>query len=261
MRKRRRPSKFLKKNAPSILTFLAVGGMVGTVILAVKETPKALQLLEEEREDKGEELTKFETVVVAAPVYLPAAAMGFGTVMCIVGANVLNKRRQAALVSAYGMLENSYREYRKYVNKVYGEGASDAIENEIAKDKLCDMKPSVDKSLFYLPFYDRYFESTLEDVLTAQYHFNRNFVLRGYANFNELLDFHELEHIPGGDDIGWSMEAGDAFYGYHWVDFHNQLVTNEEGTEFYSIHMPFHPTADYIEMDDYYSDAYALSQK
>ena len=38
----------------------------------VKATPKALSLLEQAKEEKGEELTKLETVKIAGPAYIPS---------------------------------------------------------------------------------------------------------------------------------------------------------------------------------------------
>ena len=39
--------RFLKKNASNILTFTSSLGFIGTIILAVKATPKAMKKLEE----------------------------------------------------------------------------------------------------------------------------------------------------------------------------------------------------------------------
>ena len=39
--------KFVSKNAPAILTGIGIAGMVTTTVLAVKATPKAIDLLKE----------------------------------------------------------------------------------------------------------------------------------------------------------------------------------------------------------------------
>lgn len=229
------------------MLILAVGGVIATAVFAGLETPKALTLLELEREEKGEELSKVETMIIAFPVYVPAIAMGTATIVCILGANALSRRQQASLISAYGMIESSYKEYRKKVTELYGENADREVAKEIAKDRIVDAPKSAENTnLFYLPFYDGYFESTLEDVILAEYHFNRNFTLRGYASFNELLAFLDLEPIGGGDDIGWSLDAGFAFYGYQWVDFEHHDIVTEDGRTVYEIFLPFIPTCDYL---------------
>ena len=56
---------FAKRNASTVLTCLGGVGVVATTVLAVKATPKALQLIEEEKQKKGEELSKWEVVKTA----------------------------------------------------------------------------------------------------------------------------------------------------------------------------------------------------
>lgn len=102
--------------------------------MSVKATPKAIKLLEESEKDKGEKLTKIEVVKTVAPAYIPAAILGISTIACIFGANILSKNNQAALASAYAILDRSYKEYRNKVSELYGEEAEDRVKNEIAND-------------------------------------------------------------------------------------------------------------------------------
>ena len=242
---------FLKRNAPTILTCIGAGGVIGTAVLAVRATPKALQRIEVARDDKGEELTTLEVVQVAGTAYLPAVLMGLSTMACIFGANAINQKRQAALISAYTMLDSSYKEYKNKVKELYGEGATEDVEKAIVKDKYSRLKdkPSGEKVLFYEDHYGKFFESTIEDVLSAEYHFNRNFVLRGYAALNEFLEFLGVGPVKGGDAVGWSIVAGGMYYGYSWVDFTHQLVVTDDGLECYAIDYPFPPTEDYLDLD------------
>ena len=128
-----RPNAFVKKHGSTILTTLGVVGVIGTTVAAVKETPKALMLLNEAKKEKGEELTVIEKVKVAGPVYIPSVIIGTSTIACIIGSNVLNKRHQAALLSAYTMLDQSYKEYKDKVIDLYGEETDEKIEEEISK--------------------------------------------------------------------------------------------------------------------------------
>ena len=68
--------RFLKRNAPTILTGLGAFGVVATAVTAVRATPKAMQLIECAEEEKGEKLTVLETVQVAGPVYIPSVLTG-----------------------------------------------------------------------------------------------------------------------------------------------------------------------------------------
>ena len=89
--------QFWHRNGSTILTVLGGVGVVVTSVLAVKATTKAMRLINEAEQEKGEELTKWEIVQSAGPVYLPSLVMGIATIACIFGANVIGRRQQAAL--------------------------------------------------------------------------------------------------------------------------------------------------------------------
>lgn len=118
----------------TLLTCIGAIGVIGTSVMSVKATPKAIKLLEESEKEKGEKLTKIEVVKTVAPAYIPAAILGISTIACIFGANILSKNNQAALASAYAILDRSYKEYRNKVSELYGEEAEDRVKNEIAND-------------------------------------------------------------------------------------------------------------------------------
>lgn len=248
---------YFKKNGSTILTGIAAIGTVGTAVLAVRATPKALECIRREEEAKEENLTAVEIIRYAGPHYIPAILIGTSAIACMFGANALNKKQQASLISAYAMLDQSYRQYRNKVINLYGNDADVSITDSIAKDEydnaeLC-FNPSEEDNLvlFYDDFSKRFFEKTKEQVLLAEYHFNRNFVLFCYATLNQFYEMLGIPGIEGGDDLGWSMYAGDEFYGYHFVDFNHQLIIDSDGDsdpeEFYKIMMPFPPTADYLD--------------
>lgn len=248
---------FVKRNLPTILTSVAAVGVVATAVASAKATPKAIKLLEVAEKEKGEELTKFEKVKVAAPVYIPSAIIGTATIACVFGSDIINRRRQAALISAYTVLDQSYKAYRDKVKDVLGEETDTHIMGEIAKDKFEEVKETFDiikreekderTKLFYEEYSGRYFESTMDDVIEAEYHFNRNFALRDYADLNELYSFLGLPETEYGATVGWGRYAGESVYGYQWVDFCHVKEYMDDGTEYYRIAIPFGPTADYLD--------------
>lgn len=247
---------FIKRNSATILTFVGGIGVITTAALSVKATPKAVQLLEQAKKEKGEELTKTEVIKVAWKPYIPAVASGVGTLMCIFGANVLNKRSQAALVSAYAMIDSSYKEYKQKLKELYGEEAHEKIVDAIAAEKAKEVgvrAPSfVDNCVLYTDescgapvlFYDewskRYFETTIEQVITAEYHLNRNFILRGFTVLNEFYDFLGIEPTKYGSELGWTVE--DEIY---WVEFNHRKVTLDDGLEVIIIETPWGPSTDW----------------
>lgn len=218
-----------------MLTCVGGVGVIATSVLAVKATPKAMKRLEQAKEEKGENLTKLEAVQIAAPAYIPAVVVGASTIACIFGANVLNKRQQASMASAYALLDQSYKEYKGKVQELFGEDANEKINEAIARDKYDKDKviESEDDGgrLFYDSFSGRYFESTIDKVQHAEYQINRDLSMRDWATVNEFYDYLGLDGISGGDDLGWSTGMNFDYYWQSWIDFGHQKVPMPEGLE------------------------------
>ena len=245
---------FCKKNAGTILTYMGGAGAVVTTVMAVKATPKAMRILENAKEAKGDDLTKVEIVKATAPTYIPTVVVGVASLACIFGANVLNKRQQAALMSAYALVDKSYKEYKDKLKELYGEETHQDIVNAIAVEKAgdvyvhseclctsCDLATEEndgEPKLFYDEHSGRYFEATIERVMQAEYHLNRNFTLRGYAYLNEFYEFLGIETNDYGAVLGWAVND-DQIY---WVDFNHRKVKMEGGLEAYIIETPYEPT-------------------
>ena len=224
---------FFKRNGSTVLTCAGAVGVVATSVLAVKATPKAMVLLKEAKKEKGEELTTAEKAKTVAPAYIPAAISGVATIACIFGANVLNKKQQASLMSAYALLNTHYRDYKKKMTELYGEGAHEAVLNELAKDNYDEEKvqtsSEVEQKLFYDSFSGRYFESTIEKVQHAEYQINRDLNMREWATLNEFYEYLGIDPIPGGDDLGWSPGMNMDHYWQEWIDFgHTKTIVGDD---------------------------------
>lgn len=223
-----------------------------------KATPKALKKIETAEQEKGEELSKWETVKVAGTTYLPTILVGASTNACIFGSNILNKRQQASLASAYAFIDQTYKEYQNKVKELYGEETHQEIIDAIAAEKAENVGVDApgfvsngslyvddqcgENRLFYDEYGQRFFEATLEQVISAQYHLNRNYILRGYTVLNELYDFLGLEPTDYGDELGWI--ANDD--GKYWIEFNNRK-TNIRGIDCIVIEMPFAPDLEWQE--------------
>lgn len=240
---------FLRRNSATILTCVGAVGVVATSISAVKATPKASALLEKARKEKGEELTKLEKVINSFPAYIPTIITGTATIACIFGANIINKRTQATLMSAYALLDNSYREYKKKTDELYGEDAGKHIREEIAKDHYTgdDSLKDDDKELYYDFYSGRYFRSTPELVQWAEYETNRAMSVNGGVGLNEFYCFLGIEELPEYEDVGWSYGHMEAAYWHPWIEFDHEQTTIDDdmddngGLECTIVYMPFEP--------------------
>lgn len=240
----------LKRTSPTILSCIAAIGTVATAVLAVKATPKAIEYIQMNtgyNHDGVMEVPSKEEIVKATwKNYIPAVAVGLGTIVCILSANGLNRKQQATITSAYVLLENAYKEYKNKLKDIYGEETDTEVRKAVAKDNYTGDPDVTDgKLLFYDEYSNRYFERTMEEVIDAEYHLNREFILEGDVKLNK---FYELLGLPGtelGAVVGWDCESAAAFFGYQWIDFEHDLVVMDDGLECYIVHMPFAPTREF----------------
>lgn len=238
---------FIKRNASTILTCIGGAGVIVTAATAIKSTPKALKLLDDAKHEKQEDLTRIEKIKIVAPVYIPSILIGAGTLACIFGANVLNKRQQATIISAYTLLETSYKEYKNKVIEMYGEDADINVRKEVVKDKYDETNILVtdDKQLFYDEFSQRYFESTLEDVLRAEYTLNRMISVEYGVFLNDFYDLLGIEEVDYGNYMGWMdcQLVEDTWYS--WLDFIHTKVVMDDGLECTIITFSYEPVFDF----------------
>lgn len=240
-------SKFstgLRRSSPTILTALGIVGVVGTAAMAVRATPKALCLIKAKKDElETDKLTPMELVQTTWRCYIPSALIGIGTITCIIGIGVMDKRNQAALTSAYAMINESYKQYRQAAKKVYGKEADNKIHAEMAKDAMIasidwgyqvynmDMDPESEQLLFYDLISKKYFTTTMAAVLNAQYHVNRNLAVRGDCSLNEYLSFLGVDGVENGDEMGWDISYMIEEMECYWLDFDNQKTVLEDGLE------------------------------
>ena len=241
---------FLKRNSATILTCVGAAGVIATTVTAVKATPKAMMLLDKAKEEKGDDLTKLEVVKITAPVYIPSAVLGVSTLACIFGANVLSSRGQAALMSAYALVDSGYKDYRKKVDELYGEEAGTEVRAGIAKDKYEEQppaQPSDGKRLYYDYYSDRYFEAAPFAVQKAEYEVNRTLMMDDVVMLNEWYNQIGLKPLEHGDDFGWTTYANMDAYWQTWIDFHHEKVIMDDGLECIIISFAQDPYPDFEE--------------
>jgi len=207
------------KHSPEILTGIGIAGMLTTTVMAVKATPKALQLIEDEKEYLDvDELTPIETVKVAWKPYIPAAVTCVASVGCLIGASATNVKRNAALATAYKISETALAEYKEKVVETIGEKKEKAIREEIERDHLRENPVSKNQviitgkgtSLCYDPFNDRYFDSDMETIRRAINRLNHTMMtdMAMCASLNDFYDELGLSHTNIGDSIGWKIDWG-----------------------------------------------------
>ncbi len=242
-------SRFLKKNGGTIL---AIGASVGVVLTAIetgKATIKAEKLLELNAAEP--DYTTKEKVKDCWKFYLPATALGVGTIACILGSNALNKKQIASLTAAYMALGKTYQEYRQKVVENIGVEKEAEIREQIKEDKSAESTENgaEEKILCYEPFSNRYFHATMTDLYDAFYHLNREFAVEGYTSLNDLFNYLGLDFIPEKDNLGWCCDYLANEWEYYWIDFCCVQTKTDDGLEVYEVTAYEPPIHDYLDYD------------
>lgn len=208
----------LSRRSPEILTGIGIAGMIGTTVMAVKATPKALELIEERKKELHcDKLAPVEVVKTTWKCYIPAMITGTTSTACLIKAASINTRRNAALVTAYNLSKTALDEYKDKVVETIGEKKEKLIQDQIAKDKL-DANPVENHEVFitdkgttrcYDALFGRRFISSRDAIERAVNRINRMMVTNMYVSLNEFYRELELAPVDMGDILGWNFDDGE----------------------------------------------------
>ncbi|MGM9968864.1 MAG: DUF6353 family protein [Anaeroplasma sp.] len=207
------------KHAPQILVGVGIAGMATATVLAVKSTPKALQLMEEKKDEENKEkLEPLEVVKTTWKCYIPTAALMVLSTGCLIGSCSISTKRYAALAAAYKIAETGYNEYRDKVIETIGEEKEKEIKSKVAESRI-EKTPAKREdaiitghgdTLCYDNLSGRYFRSSPCEIKNAQnvlnsrmYNYNEM-----YVSLNDFYDEVGLERTKMGDRLGWNISSG-----------------------------------------------------
>lgn len=241
----------LKKHSPEILTGMGIIGMVGTVVLSVEATPKALVLMEEKKREinhdileeakangddvcqKVDKLKPIDVVKTTWRCYIPATVLGVASIGCLIGASSVNARRNAALAAAYTISETALKEYKSKVIETIGEKKTEKVESSVAQAKL-NSDPIEKKEIIItdkgdVTCYDvwsgRYFKSSMDELNRIVNELNKRMLdsYYGYISLNEFYEAVGLSATKVGNDLGWKLDGGRNLIE---LNFDSQIATD-----------------------------------
>lgn len=209
--------QFVSRRSPEILTGIGIAGMISTTVLAVKATPKAMELIEaKKREEWLDKLSPVEMVKVAWKPYIPAIVTCVTSTACLIGASSVSARRNAALATAYKLSETALTEYREKVIETIGEKKERTVRDKVAEERVKKNPVSKNeviitgngKTLCFDPISGRYFMCSIETIKRAENTLNKQMLhdISGYVSLNEFYDEIGLDHTSVGDDLGWNTD-------------------------------------------------------
>lgn len=261
---KRNVKSILKRNLPTILSILGVVGAAGVGISAAVAQHK----VEEEKQKiikvnsflaTPEDLqhtapNKQELLKIYCKHYWPTALVFAATTGCIVGSNKMSQKQYKELLGAYTALGAGFAGYREAVVQRYGEEVdqelveesfaimtSESVVNPIFQNVPCE------KLLFYEPISDIYFRAYERDVILAEYHLNRLFLMSGQVSVGDFLSFLGIEPTVESTKVGWNCSMG-----LFWIDVAHERGRRHNGEKCYDINFLFGPDENYEDdMEDY----------
>lgn len=221
----------LSKHSPEILTGIGVAGMITSTVLAVKATPKALELINDAEYIQGRKLKPIETVKAAWRPYVPAIVTGVASASCIIGASAVNVKRNAALATAYTISERALLTYRDKVVETIGEKKEKEIREQIAQDDI-NKNPvsnsqviitSKGNTLCRESLSGRYFKSDIDTIKKVVNELNRKMTYNNYVSLDEFYYELGLDSTKNSSRLGWNLDSGLIE-----LDFDTCLADNDE---------------------------------
>lgn len=210
----------VRKKAPAIAIGFGIGCFGYSVVSSIKETPKAVRLIEAKKKElslkEDEKLPAVELFKAVWKCYVPMGISFTAGAMCILGAHRIDVRRNAALAAAYQLSESALREYKSKVIETIGEKREKSIRDEVAKEKIKENPPVPSqiivtgrgKTRCYDGQTGRYFESDIESIRQIVNKLNYRLQSEHYISMNELFYELALPNTDLGDLIGWNLDDG-----------------------------------------------------
>ena len=221
---------FLRKHSPEICTGLGVVGMVGTAVLAVRATPKAVQIIEQKKKEANtDKLPVADTVKATWKCYVPAVLTGAFSIFLITSANSINLKRNAAVSAAYSLSETAFREYKDKVVETIGEEGEEKVKEAVAKERVSKATTEQEiiltekgNTLCLDTISGRYFKIDIETLKASVNDLNREMRDEMFISLNDYYYELNLPPVKIGDDLGWNIDRG-----YIELIFSSQLTSNQ----------------------------------
>ena len=218
--------KFFKDNGPTMLMAAGCAGTVVTAVLGINAGTKIAKIMDKQEDEK---LTKEDKIAVVKAC-VPAVISCGASIGCNVGADILNRKAKNDLIAMCALVGSSYSGYRSEVIKRYGkEVDSDIIDTVNERCDLCYMAPEVPDKLskwiidmgdYNIPEYT--IEAYERDVINAEKHLNRNYILGWSASVTNLLEFLDVPKFDAEitDKYGWALDDSEIYF----IDFEHRKI-------------------------------------
>ena len=219
-----------------MLGVLTSAGVIGTAVLTAKETPKAIEKINELKSNTDK--VKFKDYVKnLAPIYWPAATVCLATILSNTASSIISIKTEASLIATATMISQGYKKYKNKVVQLLGKEVDQKITTEISKDdykkKLENKKTKLESDEeMYWEEHIGFFSCKPIDLQAALCDLNQRINIPRYAkegifNFVTLQEFlfdakakvYNSKILKPSSKLGWSWEYIRELHNIHnpWI--------------------------------------------
>ena len=150
--------------------------------------------------------------------YIPPVVAGLGTAACIIGANCMHLKIEAALAGAVAFYKAAGEDFEEAVYEKFGDAG--------LRENL-QINPTNVKIRIWEPYTRQWFEATQQEILWAELTANKLLHQSGKVTLNDVLGFYSdqnLKKTKRGSELGWSWdseefdEMSSYYYAGGWID-------------------------------------------
>lgn len=261
-------SKSARRNKPGILAGIAVAGVIIEAITLYRKAPKIQKIIsvkkEEYKEAKESGDFKEKALVLAegakelAPEVIPPALVIGGTIFCIIGSHKEHMRREAALMSMLAVSQTDLKLYKDKIKEMVGQRKSELIDGEVAQehfdrhpvpkefdDEFLTYADATDQRtvIFYDPWSDRYFRSSIEDVKEAFRNVISDLRYQDSVSLNDLYEYLGMDPTIAGKFFGFFSEHYGGTSYWHVDDIVRFAAGTVRGGDIPCLELKYEPLA------------------
>ena len=232
----------IRKDKQFVLNFASVIGVGLTMFAAIKDTKKACEIV-------TEDMTTKEKIKKTWKCYIPSGLICTSTILCIIYSDKVSMNEKIALLNTLTMVQDNYKNLRESVDRTCDpETREEIIKKTIKKKVPKDLYiERTGEKIFYEEYTGKYFTSTIDAVLKAEYMFNKQLSIVGNATLNDFYEYLGIPKIQAGESLGWAVL--DGYYGSSttspWVDFEHSKMEDDDGIEYYYVNYSNQPIVNY----------------
>ena len=225
--------------------FLNINAILGVIFTAITCHNGTIKDIEEYSDlmDTKEKIKHY------IKCYGPTVAFASGTILSIILSNHISQKEKYDLMMELLKVRNNYAKLRGSVNDIDAEQRNKVIKSILPEDVPKDLYDSrTELKLFWEEYSGEFIYKTIEEVLKAEYNFNKRLSVVGYASLNDFLNELGIEEITCGNEIGWNIN--DGYFGGQevspLVDFVHSKCVSDDGCEFYYLSYNNHPEPHFV---------------